>query len=229
MFEKGLVYQGYKVMPYSTACNTPLSNFEAGLNYKDVRDPAVTVAFPVDGPAGSPHVGARIVAWTTTPWTLPSNLALCVNAEFEYVKVKSKADGEVYLVAESRLSQLFPAMASKKFKKGMEKDVYELVSKHKGQELVGLTYVPLFDYFASRKSPTGAFRVVCDGYVTSDSGTGVVHQAPAFGEVRTAKGARARPRPSTFLSRHSQILSAPSPWAVRSRLIWESQPPKRRD
>ena len=81
MFEKGLVYQGYKVMPYSTACNTPLSNFEAGLNYKDVRDPAVTVAFPVDGPAGSPHVGARIVAWTTTPWTLPSNLALCVNAE----------------------------------------------------------------------------------------------------------------------------------------------------
>ena len=80
MFEKGLVYQGYKVMPYSTACNTPLSNFEAGLNYKDVRDPAVTVAFPVDGPAGSPHVGARIVAWTTTPWTLPSNLALCVNA-----------------------------------------------------------------------------------------------------------------------------------------------------
>ena len=81
----------------------------------------------------------------------------------------------------------------------MEKDIYELVSKHKGQELVGLTYVPLFDYFASRKSPTGAFRVVCDGYVTSDSGTGVVHQAPAFGEVRNAKGARARAPASRHL------------------------------
>ena len=91
MFDKGLVYQGYKVMPYSTTCNTVLSNFEAGLNYKDVRDPAVTVSFPIDGPKGSPHLGACVVAWTTTPWTLPSNLALCVNAEFEYWKVRRAA------------------------------------------------------------------------------------------------------------------------------------------
>jgi isoleucyl-tRNA synthetase len=83
LFEKGLVYKGFKVMPFSTACSTSLSNFEANLNYKDVSDPAIMVSFPI---VGDPD-GAAFVAWTTTPWTLPSNLALCVNASFTYVKV----------------------------------------------------------------------------------------------------------------------------------------------
>lgn len=88
LYDKGLVYRGFKVMPYSVGCTTPLSNFEAGLNYKDVSDPAVMVAFPL---LEGSHKGAEMVAWTTTPWTLPSNLALCVHPEFVYVKVKVRA------------------------------------------------------------------------------------------------------------------------------------------
>ncbi|CAE7571699.1 IARS1, partial [Symbiodinium microadriaticum] len=103
LFDKGLVYRGYKVMPYSTACATPLSNFEAGQNYKDVSDPACVVSFPLEN---DPSVS--LVAWTTTPWTLPSNLALCVNPTFEYVKIKDKARDRVFIILEKRLSQLFP-------------------------------------------------------------------------------------------------------------------------
>nr|XP_053647286.1 isoleucine--tRNA ligase, cytoplasmic-like [Cherax quadricarinatus] len=117
LYQKGLVYRGFKVMPFSTACSTPLSNFESGQNYKDTQDPSVVINFPI---LDEPEV--VFVAWTTTPWTLPSNLALCVNPEMDYVKVKGKKESD------------------------------------------------------------GAFKVVCDSYVTSESGTGVVHQAPYFGE-----------------------------------------------
>ena len=99
LHEKGLVYQGFKVMPFSTRCGTPLSNFEAGLNYKDVSDPAVIVSFPVEG---DPH-GAALVAWTTTPWTLPSNVALCVHPAFDYLTVRLKASNKVYIVAKARV------------------------------------------------------------------------------------------------------------------------------
>eukprot|EP01025_Chloroclados_australasicus_P032407 TRINITY_DN32893_c0_g2_i4.p1 TRINITY_DN32893_c0_g2~~TRINITY_DN32893_c0_g2_i4.p1 ORF type:complete len:1193 (+),score=122.61 TRINITY_DN32893_c0_g2_i4:332-3580(+) len=175
LYDQGLVYRGFKVMPFSTGCNTPLSNFEAGQNYKDVNDPAVVVSFPIcDDPDG-----ASLLAWTTTPWTLPSNLALCVNPSMDYVRVKDPEKNKVYILAEARLAQL-PGALPKKSKK---KDIpgFPVLSKVKGSDLYGLQYEPLFDFFKDWKQK-GAFRVLVDDYVTSESGTGVVHQAPAFGE-----------------------------------------------
>ncbi|XP_072969393.1 isoleucine--tRNA ligase, cytoplasmic [Typha angustifolia] len=169
LFEKGLVYRSFKVMPYSTGLKTPLSNFEAGQNYKDVSDPAIMMSFPVDGDRDN----AALVAWTTTPWTLPSNLALCVNANLVYVKVRDKVSGATYIVAETRFSQL-PRAGT-----GPDGKSYELLEKMPGASLVGLKYIPLFDYFLES---TTAFRVISDNYVTDDSGTGIVHCAPAFGE-----------------------------------------------
>mmetsp|Transcript_22687 Transcript_22687/g.52171 ORF Transcript_22687/g.52171 Transcript_22687/m.52171 type:complete len:1102 (-) Transcript_22687:64-3369(-) len=177
LFDKGLVYQGYKVMPYSTACTTPLSNFEAGLNYKDVNDPAIVVTFPVKG-----EENTFFVAWTTTPWTLPSNLALCVHPELEYVKVKDVATERLFYLVKSRLPQLYPVMNSKKWKPAKAKDHYEIVSTCPGKDLVGKTYEPLFDFFANTPRSNEYFRVLSDTYVTDDAGTGIVHQAPAFGE-----------------------------------------------
>lgn len=167
LFNKDLVYRGSRVMPYSTGCTTALSNFEAGQNYKDVSDPALTVMFPLDE---DPDV--KLIAWTTTPWTLPSNLALCVNPDMDYIKIRDKATGNVYILMEARIEQLY----TKK-----QKDKYEVLEKFKGSTLVGKTYQPLFDYFAHFKAE-GAFRVVSDLYVTAESGTGVVHQAPGFGD-----------------------------------------------
>ena len=174
LFKKDLVYYGFKVMPYSTACSTPLSNFEAGQNYKDVHDPAVTVLFPT---AEDPET--FLVAWTTTPWTLPSNLALCVNPELEYVKILHKAQGKKLVLLKARLPQIFPEMNKKKWKPAMAAELFEVLETMPGSQLEGTRYTPLFPYFASRE---GCFRVLCDGYVTDDGGTGVVHQAPAFGE-----------------------------------------------
>ncbi|VAI81042.1 unnamed protein product [Triticum turgidum subsp. durum] len=189
LWDKDLVYKGFKVMPYSTGCKTALSNFEAGLDYRTVPDPAVMVSFPVVGDADN----AALVAWTTTPWTLPSNLALCVNANLVYAKVKDKSNGTVYIVAESRLGQL-PVKAKASGKKqapskgsnaeavqgGLDTESYELLAKIPGSSLVGLKYTPLFDFFLEFQDT--AFRVIADNYVTDDSGTGVVHCAPAFGE-----------------------------------------------
>jgi len=179
LFEKDLVYQGYKVMPYSTACGTPLSNFEAGLNYKDVRDPAVVVSFPLVG-----EEDVSFVAWTTTPWTLPSNLALCVHPEMEYIKMLDKKSGNTYILAKSRLPQLYPIMNNKKKWKPakMADELYEIKETLKGKDLVGKTYKPLFPFFADTPESKQYFRIVSDTYVTDDAGTGIVHQAPAFGE-----------------------------------------------
>eukprot|EP01082_Thalassiosira_pseudonana_P006276 g6187.t1 g6187 contig20:1028809-1031953(-) len=179
LFEKGLVYQGYKVMPFSTACGTPLSNFEAGLNYKDVRDPAVVVSFPLVD-----EEGVSFVAWTTTPWTLPSNIALCVHPAMEYVKILDKKADKRYILAKARLSQIFPIMNNKKkWKPAMAEELYEVEATYVGKDLVGKKYQPVFDYF-NDGSPESKeyFRVLSDNYVTDDAGTGVVHQAPAFGE-----------------------------------------------
>jgi len=144
-------------------CCTPLSNFEAGQNYKDVDDPAVWVSFPlVDDP------NVKLVAWTTTPWTLPSNLALCVNPNSNYVKVLDKAKNETFILMEKRVPELYK-----------KADSYQVLETLKGSQLKELRYQPLFPYFANIST---AFRVLCDEYVTEDSGTGVVHQAPYFGE-----------------------------------------------
>jgi len=169
LYTKGLIYKGFRVMPYSTGCSTPLANFEVAQNYKDVVDPAVVVSFPVDG-----QPGVSLVAWTTTPWTLPSNLALCVHPEMDYCKVKCNKTEKVYIMMEARLVELFK-----------KPEDYTIIEKMKGETLKGLSYTPLFPYFQHMKSDkpgVGAFRVVTDTYVTADAGTGVVHQAPYFGE-----------------------------------------------
>ncbi|KAL1007813.1 hypothetical protein UPYG_G00091930 [Umbra pygmaea] len=164
LYDKGLVYRGVKVMPFSTACNTPLSNFESNQNYKDVQDPSVIVNFPL-----VEDEDVCLIAWTTTPWTLPSNLALCVNAEFLYVKVKDNSTGKVYIMMEARLGALFKTEAE-----------YTIIDKFPGKTLKGKRYKPLFEYF-TKCGDTGAFQVVLDNYVREEEGTGVVHQAPYFG------------------------------------------------
>jgi isoleucyl-tRNA synthetase len=179
LFDKDLVYQGYKVMPFSTACGTPLSNFEAGLNYKDVRDPAVVVHFPL-----LEDESVSFLAWTTTPWTLPSNVALCVHDEMEYVKVLDVKSNNTYILAKSRLPQLYPIMNSKKkWKPAMADTLYQIKETVLGKDLVGKKYKPLFDFFNDGSEASKQYwRVLSDNYVTDDAGTGIVHQAPAFGE-----------------------------------------------
>lgn len=176
MFDKGLVYRGYKVMPYSTFCGTPLSNFEAGLNYKEVNDPAAVVSFPL---VNDPEVA--LLAWTTTPWTLPSNLALCVNPTFEYIKIRDKTrNNKVFILLEKRLAQIFPEVGKAGCTDEKRAELYDVLQRMKGADLLGLKYTPLFDYFVHIKPD--AFFVVGDSYVTEEGGTGIVHQAPAFGE-----------------------------------------------
>lgn len=167
LFEKDLVYRGVRVMPYSTGLTTPLANFEAQQNYKDVLDPAVTVAFPLrDDPQ------TVLVAWTTTPWTLPSNIALAVNPNLEYVKIYDEKADKYYILIESLIKTLYKKPQSEK---------YKVVERFQGKDLVGLKYEPLFDYFFDQFKATG-FRVIGGDYVSADSGTGIVHQSPAFGE-----------------------------------------------
>jgi len=178
LWEKKMVYQGFKVMPYSTGCATVLSNSEAGSNYKDVSDPAVTVSFPIVD--DDEMKGVSFIAWTTTPWTLPSNLALCVNPKLEYVQILDKKSNNRYIMAKARLCQIYPIMNNKKkWKPKMADELYEVEKTMLGADLKGKRYQPLFDFFAG---PSTYFQVVSDPYVTDDAGTGVVHQAPAFGE-----------------------------------------------
>lgn len=165
LFEKGLVYQDFKVVPYSPRITAVLSNFEANQNYKEVQDPAVTVKMRLV------DEDAYLLAWTTTPWTLISNLAVCVGPDIDYVRIKDEDSGEVYYLAESRLDYLY--------KKGKKTGGYEVLGKVSAGELKGRKYEPLFPYF---KDHAQAFTVLVDSYVTTDDGTGIVHQAPAYGE-----------------------------------------------
>lgn len=160
IWKKGLLYKGYKTVPYCPRCGTPLSSHEVAQGYKDITEKSAIVKFPCE------KEQAKFLAWTTTPWTLPSNLALCVNPEVDYVKVK--VDDEIYILAEARLESLF-------------KDNYEILKRYKGKDLEGLDYEPLYD-FAVGKINKRAFYVLCDDYVTTEDGTGIVHIAPAFGE-----------------------------------------------
>jgi len=163
LWDKGYVYEGVKVMPVSTALGTVLANFEANQNYRDVEDPAITALFPmIDS-------DEYLSVWTTTPWTLPSNLAICVREDLEYALVKDKASGKKIWMAASRI---------KAYSKQHD---LERIATAKGAALVGRRYAPIFPYFADEVN-RGAFRVVADNYVTDGEGTGLVHQAPAFGE-----------------------------------------------
>ncbi|MCH9627139.1 MAG: Isoleucine--tRNA ligase [Chlamydiales bacterium] len=160
VYEKGLIYEGFKVMPFSAKLGTPLSNFEATDNYKDVDDPSIVVELPL---VDDPHTSLLI--WTTTPWTLISNMAAAVGEEIEYAKVKR--EGKCYVLAREAVSRWF-------------KDEGEIVGTFKGKELVGRTYAPVFPYFKGKEE---AFKVIAADYVSTDDGTGVVHTAPAFGET----------------------------------------------
>ncbi len=163
IWDKNLIYKGNKVVPYSWALQTALSNFEATSNYQDVQDPAITVLFRLE------DEDTYVAAWTTTPWTLPSNLALIVNEEIDYVKVHEKKRGINLIMAQARLEA---------YKKQGD---FEVISTFKGSELKGEKYLPLFPYFKEQKD-NGAFVILSDSYVTTSDGTGIVHAAPAFGE-----------------------------------------------
>ncbi len=167
LWEKGAVYRGYRVMPYSTALSTPLSNTESQLNYKDIQDPSIVVSFPLlDDPQTS------LLAWTTTPWTLPSHTGLCVHPDFEYIKITDEKSGKAYILMEELLRTLYKDPKKAKFKK---------LATYKGTDMLGWRYEPLFDYFYNAFKDYG-FRVLNDKYVTASDGVGIVHQAPSFGE-----------------------------------------------
>ena len=164
LWNKDLIYRGEKVVPFSTALGTVLSNFEAGSNYQETQDPAVTVLFKL-----CDEQDTFIAAWTTTPWTLPSNLALCVGDDITYSKVLDETLGVHIIIASDRLPHY------------EDQKSLTVVETFLGAELVGKTYDPPFPYFLDERA-NGAFQVVSDEYVSTDSGTGIVHQAPAFGE-----------------------------------------------
>ncbi|WP_099298947.1 isoleucine--tRNA ligase [Corynebacterium dentalis] len=182
LWDKGLVYQGFRVLPYSWAENTPLSNQETRLDdsYKMRQDPTLTVTFPITGvtdgsSANADLVGATALAWTTTPWTLPSNLALAVNPSVTYVQVEVGEDGaEGFVGRRFLLAQDLVGAYAKELGEN-----HTVVSEYPGTELIGLTYEPIFGYF--RDHPN-AFQILGADYVTTEDGTGIVHQAPAFGE-----------------------------------------------
>jgi isoleucyl-tRNA synthetase len=167
IYDKNAVYQGYKVMPYSTALTTALSNFEANQNYQDIQDPAIVVSFPlIEDPR------TNLLAWTTTPWTLPSHTGLAAHPDFEYIKIRDELSGKNYILLEKLLGTLYKDPKKAKFK---------VLEKIKGKDMLGWKYEPLFDYFYDEFKDYG-FRVFNAKYVTDDNGVGIVHQAPAFGE-----------------------------------------------
>ena len=180
IWEKGLLYKGFKIVPYCPRCGTPLSAQEVAQGYKDVKERSAIVRFKVK------DEDAYILAWTTTPWTLPSNVALCVNPDESYVKVNA-ADGCVYYMAEALLDQVLGGLAKEEGEKA-----YEIVERYTGKELEGKEYIPLYEGAAkaAEKQNKKAFYVLCDTYVTLTDGTGVVHIAPAFGEDDAKVGRR---------------------------------------
>jgi len=169
IWEKGLLYKGFKIVPYCPRCGTPLSSHEVAQGYKDIKERSAIARFKVK------NEDAYILAWTTTPWTLPSNVALCVNPVESYVKVKT-ADGYTYYLAEALTETIL----------GGERPTapYEIVERYTGKDLEFKEYEPLFDCAVEicKKQNKKAFYVTCDSYVTLTDGTGVVHIAPAFGE-----------------------------------------------
>ena len=179
IWDKGLLYKGFKIVPYCPRCGTPLSSAEVAQGYKDVKERSAIVRFKVK------NEDAYILAWTTTPWTLPSNVALCVNPVESYVKVVA-ADGNTYYMAEALCNTVLGKLAVKADKeKGIEaKPAFEIVEKFTGKDLEYKEYEPLFDFANEICAKQGkkAHFVTCEGYVTLTDGTGVVHIAPAFGE-----------------------------------------------
>ena len=171
IWDKGLLYKGFKIVPYCPRCGTPLSSHEVAQGYKAVKERSAVVRFKVVGE------DAYFLAWTTTPWTLPSNVALCVNPEETYCKVKA-ADGYTYYMAQALLDKVLGKLA------GEDEKAYEVLETMKGADLEYKEYEPLFAAagVAAEKQHKKGFFVTCDDYVTMSDGTGIVHIAPAFGE-----------------------------------------------
>ncbi|MCK6600250.1 MAG: isoleucine--tRNA ligase [Bacteroidetes bacterium] len=162
LYEKGLLYKGYKIQWYSPGSATVLSSHEVSLGYKEVQDPSVYISFTTDEDPDT-----SFLAWTTTPWTLVSNMALAVHPKLDYVKIQFKETGKFVWLAQARLSVI--------------KEEYELVATCKGTDLIGKTYQPLFDYALKEVPKDQAWRVIAADFVTTEDGTGIVHQAPAYG------------------------------------------------
>lgn len=167
LYKKGLIYKDFKVVPYSPRTSSVVSNFEANQNYKNVSDPSIFIKFKFEGK------DEYILSWTTTPWTLPSNLALAVGEKITYVKVRDLSSDEVWILAKDCLSNFYTPTKEKAEK------AYEVLSELEGRDLLGLSYEPIFPYF---KNHLNAFKILHADYVSTSDGTGVVHQAPAFGE-----------------------------------------------
>ncbi|TPX07993.1 uncharacterized protein E0L32_010324 [Thyridium curvatum] len=169
LFDQGDVYRAYQIMPYSTALCTPLSHMESKQNEKLTQDPAILVSFPLTGVDDSENTS--LLTYTTTPWTLPSNLFVAVHPEFEYAIILDEQSGRRYILLETGLSMLYKNPAKAKFK---------IVKKVQGRDMIGWKYAPLFNYFTSNFAD--CFRVIGADYVEAGEGTGLVHQAPAFGQ-----------------------------------------------
>ena len=171
IWKRKLLYKGFKVVPYCPRCGTPLSSHEVAQGYKEITERSAVVRFKMKGEEG------YFLAWTTTPWTLPSNVALCVHPDLEYAKVKA-ADGNLYILAVARLDAVLSGLA----KEGEE--AYKVLETCKGKDLVGLSYEPLYAGAEkeAEKQHKKACIVVSDYYVSAEDGTGIVHIAPAFGE-----------------------------------------------
>jgi isoleucyl-tRNA synthetase len=195
LWDKGLIYEGFRVLAYCWRCETPLSNTETRMDdvYRDRQDPALTVSFQLE-------TGEKILAWTTTPWTLPSNLALAVGPDVDYA-VMAHPDGSKYILAEARLG-------------GYEKELEgaEQVAILKGAEIVGRRYTPLFPFFADTEN---AFQVLGAEFVTTEDGTGVVHMAPGFGEDDQNECNAAGIPTICPMDEHGQYTAEITPWVGR--------------
>ena len=165
LWEQDRIYKAHRIMPYSWKLNTPLSNFEAGRNYQDVQDPAITVRVRL---LDFEFEHASALIWTTTPWTLPSNLAICAGPDIDYVALKDKETHEVFLLAEARITAYYK-----------KEEEYEILKTYKGSEIKGLKYEPIFDFFEDNPN---SFQILNDDFVSTEDGTGIVHMAPAYGE-----------------------------------------------
>ena len=191
IWKKGLLYEGHKIVPYCPRCGTPLSSHEVAQGYKDVKERSAVVRFKVKGE------DAYILAWTTTPWTLPSNVALCVNPDEDYVKVTSK--GYTYYMAAALVDTVLG-------------EGTEVLEHYQGKDLEFKEYEPLFPYAEKRIGNKKAYYVVCDTYVTLTDGTGVVHIAPAFGEDDSKVGHR-YDLPFVQLVNEKGEMTEETPWA----------------
>ncbi|MEN8239647.1 MAG: isoleucine--tRNA ligase, partial [Actinomycetota bacterium] len=169
LWDRGLIYKAFKVLPYSYGATTPLSNFEANLDYRDVDDPSITVRAEVAADNGPVRAGDWFVFWTTTPWTVPANLGIAVGEEIEYARVLPDGEPRPHWVAKDLVDTVFG-------------DGAEIIGSAMGAELVGTSYVPPFDYFTDERE-RGAFTVIASPEVSTTEGTGLVHMAPAYGEA----------------------------------------------